>query len=182
MRRAGDFNQALIELGAIVCVPNGVAKCEKCPVAHLCEAKKQEIVMEFPKKAPKKPRTVEKKTVMLIKDGDKVAIRKRPKKGLLAGLYELPNAEGELSEDEVLALIKSYGLAPLFIQKLEESKHIFTHKEWHMTGYAVRVEELEGEADNMLFVERKTIEQNYPIPSAFAAYAKHMEILLGNKN
>ena len=182
MRRAGDFNQALIELGAIVCVPNGAAKCEKCPVAHLCEAKKRENVMEFPKKTPKKSRTIEKKTVMLIKDGDKVAIRKRPKKGLLAGLYELPNVEGELSEDEALALIKSYGLAPLFIQKLEESKHIFTHKEWHMTGYAIRVEELEGKADNMLFVERKTIEQNYPIPSAFAAYAKHMEILLGNKN
>ena len=110
-----------------------------------------------------------------------MAIRKRPKKGLLAGLYELPNVEGELTEDEVLALVKSYGLAPLFIQKLEDSKHIFTHKEWHMTGYAVRVEELEEETDGMLFVERKTIEENYPIPSAFAAYAKHMEIILGNK-
>ena len=110
-----------------------------------------------------------------------MAIRKRPKKGLLAGLYELPNVEGDLTEDEVLALVKSYGLAPLFIQKLEDSKHIFTHKEWHMTGYAVRVEELEEETDGMLFVERKTIEENYPIPSAFAAYAKHMEIILGNK-
>lgn len=182
MRRAGDFNQALIELGAMVCVPNGPAKCDKCPVAHLCEAKKREIVTEFPKKAPKKPRTVEKKTVLLIKDGDKVAIRKRPKKGLLAGLYELPNVEGELTEDEVLALVKSYDLAPLFIQKLEDSKHIFTHKEWHMTGYAIRVEELENAAEGMLFVERENIEKNYPIPSAFAAYAKHMEILLGNKN
>ncbi len=181
MRRAGDFNQALIELGAIVCVPNGPAKCTECPVAHLCEAKKQDIVNEFPKKAPKKARTIEKKTVLLIKDGDRVAIRKRPKKGLLAGLYELPNVEGDLTEDAVLALVKSYGLAPLFIQRLEDSKHIFTHKEWHMTGYAVRVEELEEETDGMLFVERKTIEENYPIPSAFAAYAKHMEIILGNK-
>ena len=119
--------------------------------------------------------------MLLIKDGDKVAIRKRPKKGLLAGLYELPNVEGELSEDEVLLLLKSYGLAPLFIQKLEDSKHIFTHKEWHMSGYAIRVEELEKETDGMLFVERKTIEQDYPIPSAFGAYAKHMEIVLGNK-
>lgn len=181
MRRAGDFNQALIELGAMVCVPNGAAKCEKCPVAHLCEAKRREIVNEFPKKAPKKPRVVEEKTVLLIKDGDKVAIRKRPKKGLLAGLYELPNVEGHLSEDEVLALVKDYELAPLFIQKLEDSKHIFTHKEWHMTGYAIRVEELEQEADGLLFVGRKNIEKHYPIPSAFGAYAKHMEILLGNK-
>ena len=181
MRRAGDFNQALIELGAIVCVPNGPAKCSECPVAHLCEARKKEIVQEFPKKAPKKPRTIEKKTVLLIKDGDKAAIRKRPKKGLLAGLYELPNVEGKLTENEVLEIVKSYGLAPLFIQKLEDSKHIFTHKEWHMTGYVVRVEELEGDVDGMLFVERKTVEEQYPIPSAFAAYAKYMNITLGNK-
>ena len=181
MRRVGDFNQALIELGAIVCVPNGPAKCEKCPVSHLCVAKQKACVEEFPKKAPKKPRSIEEKTVLLLKDGEKVAIRKRPKKGLLAGLYELPNVENHLSEDEVLTLVKSYGLSPLFIQKLEDSKHIFTHKEWHMTGYAVRVEELEGEVPGMLFAERKNIEKNYPIPSAFAAYAKHLDIVLGNK-
>ena len=181
MRRAGDFNQALIELGAIVCVPNGPAKCSECPVAHLCEAKRKEIVNEFPKKAPKKARTIEQKTVLLIKDGEKVAIRKRPKKGLLAGLYELPNIEGELSEEEVLEEVKAYGLSPLFIKRLEDSKHIFTHKEWHMRGYAVRVEELESDAEGMLFVERETVEREYPIPSAFAAYAKHLNIVLGNK-
>ena len=181
MRRAGDFNQALIELGAIVCVPNGPAKCSECPVAHLCEARKHDIVMELPKKAPKKARSVEEKTVLIIKDGEKIAVRKRPNKGLLAGLYELPNVEGQLSEDEVLALVKSYGLAPLFIERLEDSKHIFTHKEWHMTGFAVRVAELEGETDGMLFVERKTVEKEYPIPSAFAAYAKHIDVVLGNK-
>ena len=81
----------------------------------------------------------------------------------------------------MLALVKSYGLAPLFIERLEDSKHIFTHKEWHMTGFAVRVAELEGETDGMLFVERKTVEKEYPIPSAFAAYAKHIDVVLGNK-
>ena len=181
MRKAGDFNQALIELGAIVCVPNGPAKCHECPVAYLCEARQKDIIMELPKKAPKKARSIENKTVLLIKDGEKIAIRKRPKKGLLAGLYEFPNVEGYLSEDEVLELVKSYGLAPLFIQKLEESKHIFTHKEWHMTGYAVRVEELEEETDGLLFVERKTAEKEYPIPSAFGVYANQMSIVLGNK-
>ena len=181
MRRAGDFNQALIELGAVVCVPNGPAKCSECPVAHMCEAKKRDIVIEFPKKMPKKARTIENKTILLIKDGEKVAIRKRPSKGLLAGLYELPNVEGTLNEDETLELVKSYGLAPLFIQKLEDSKHIFTHKEWHMTGYVIRVEELEGDVEGMLFVPRKTVEKEYPIPSAFAAYVKYVDIVLGNK-
>lgn len=181
MRRAGDFNQALIELGAIVCVPNGPAKCGECPVASLCEARKQDRISEFPKKAPKKARTVEEKTVLLIKDGEKLAIAKRPSKGLLAGLYELPNIEGALTEDEVLETVRSYGLAPLFIQRLEDSKHIFTHREWHMRGYAIRVEELEQEPEGMLFVERETVEREYPIPSAFAAYVKHINIVLGNK-
>ena len=181
MRRAGDFNQALIELGAIVCVPNGPAKCEECPLAHLCQAKKLGIVDAFPKKAPKKPRTIEEKTVLLMKDGDKVAIRKRPNRGLLAGMYELPNIDGVYDEDRVLEVVKSYGLTPLFIKKLEDSKHIFTHKEWHMTGYAVRVEELESEAEGMIFADKETVEKEYPIPSAFAAYVKHMNIMLGNK-
>ncbi len=181
MRRAGDFNQALIELGAIVCVPNGPAKCGECPVASLCKARKQDRIDEFPKKAPKKARTVEEKTVLLIKDGEKLAIAKRPSKGLLAGLYELPNMEGALTEDEVLETVRSYGLAPLFIQRLEDSKHIFTHREWHMRGYAIRVEELEQEPEGMLFVERETVEREYPIPSAFAAYVKHINIVLGNK-
>lgn len=174
-KRAGDFNQALIELGAIVCVPNGPARCEECPVSHLCEAKKKNMITELPKKAPKKPRTIEKKTVLVIRDGEKVAIRKRPKKGLLAGLYELPNIEGTLSEEEVLKLVKTYDLKPLFIRRLEEAKHIFTHKEWHMTGYSVRVEELEGEIEGMLFVDMETMKKEYPIPSAFEAYAKHMD-------
>lgn len=179
MRCAGDFNQALIELGAIVCVPNGPAKCSECPLAHLCEARKRDIVQELPKKAPKKPRTIEEKTVFLIKDGDRVAIRKRPKKGLLAGLYELPNTEGRLSEEEAVAYVRKCGLAPLFIEKLDDSKHIFTHKEWHMSGYAVRIEETENVPEGMFLIERDEVEKNYPIPSAFAAYAKYMNIVLG---
>lgn len=182
MRRAGDFNQSLIELGAIVCVPNGPAKCQECPAAWFCEAKKQNLVDSLPKKAPKKPRTVEEKTVLLIKDGERVALCKRPKKGLLAGMYEFPNVVGTLTEEEALDVVRSYGLSPLFIRKLEDSKHIFTHKEWHMTGYAVRVEELEGESRGMLFVDRTEAERDYPIPAAFGAYAKHMNIMLGNKS
>lgn len=182
VRRAGDFNQALIELGAIVCVPNGPAKCGECPAAEHCEARKRNIVQELPKKTPKKPRTIEEKTVLVIKDGERVAIRKRPKKGLLAGLYELPNAEGRMTETEVIEYVKACGLSPLFVEKLEDSKHIFTHKEWHMSGYAVRVAEAETVPEGLLLVERREAEKNYPIPSAFAAYTKHMNIILGNKN
>ena len=76
----GDFNQALMELGAIVCVPNGQAKCEECPVASACLACRHDKVEGIPVKAPKKARTLEDKTVFIIQDGEYTAIRKRPEK------------------------------------------------------------------------------------------------------
>lgn len=180
--RAGDFNQALMELGAMVCVPNGMAKCEACPLRTLCIAHAENIVMELPKKAPKKPRRIEQRTVLVIKDGDKAAIHKRPKKGLLAGLYELPNLEGHLSDEEVLSYLKEKNLSPIRIQKLGDSKHIFSHIEWHMQGYVIRVEELEdGDMGDMIFVEPAQTEEKYPIPAAFSAYTDYLQIKLGQE-
>ena len=124
--RAGDFNQALIEIGAIVCVPNGKAKCEECPLAFCCRAKAEGIVDELKKKKAKKERRIEDRTVLILKDGDRVAIRKRPAKGLLAGLYELPNLDGNLSEQQVLEQVKEWGLSPLRILPLAGAKHIFS--------------------------------------------------------
>lgn len=182
--RAGDFNQALIELGAIVCVPNGKAKCEECPAAEFCKARALGIIEELPKKKKARARRIEERTVLVLRDGDKVAIRKRPGKGLLAGLYELPNLEGHLTEEETLAYVKGLSLSPIRIQPLAEAKHIFSHIEWHMKGYVVRVEELEtsgAEADGMLFIDAEETEERYPIPAAFAAYAKYMNIMLGQE-
>ena len=187
---AGAFNQALMELGATVCVPNGAPLCEECPWENLCEAKKQGLIEQIPVKSKAKPRKIEKKTVLILRDDQKVAIRKRPGKGLLAGLYELPNVEGNLGQEEVLSLVKEMGYAPIRIQPLGDAKHIFSHIEWHMTGYAVRVEEPEMQpqvqsekigTDGLLFVDAEDAKEKYAIPSAFAAYAKYMNILLGNE-
>lgn len=182
--RPGDFNQALMELGAMVCIPNGMAKCEECPWNHLCQAGKQNRVLEFPKKAPKKPRSIEKKTILVIQDAERVALHKRPEKGLLAGMYEFPSLEGHKKEDEVIEYLKQLGLQPLHIRKLEDTKHIFTHKEWHMSGYVIRVDELckpgnENSAADLLFIDPVETKSNYPIPSAFAAYADYMEMKRG---
>lgn len=180
--RAGDFNQALIEIGAIVCVPNGKAKCEECPLAFCCQAKARNIVEELPKKKAKKERRLEDRTVLVLREGDRVAIRKRPPKGLLAGLYELPNVEGCLSEDDVLECVKSWGLSPIRILPLAGAKHIFSHVEWRMTGYAVSLEETENMDQNgLFFIEAKETEEKYPIPAAFAAYARYMDIVLGQE-
>lgn len=180
--RAGDFNQALIEIGAVVCVPNGRAKCEECPLAFCCRAKEKGIVEELPKKKAKKERRVEERTVLVLREGDRVAVRKRPSKGLLAGLYELPNLEGVLGEEEVLGQVRRWGLSPLRILPLAGAKHIFSHVEWQMTGYAISLEETEDmEQNGLFFIEAGETEEKYPIPAAFAAYARYMDIVLGQE-
>lgn len=179
---ASDFNQGLIELGAIVCVPNGAPKCSECPLAHLCKAHEKGIELKLPVKSKAKERRIEKKTVFIFQDGDHVAIKKRPTKGLLAGLYELPNIEGHLTEEEALCYSKQIGLSPLRIQKLEDGKHIFSHVEWQMTGYRIRVDELEKSCtEKMLFIRPEEIQAEYPIPAAFETYTKYMEIRLGQE-
>ncbi len=172
---ASDFNQGLIELGAIVCVPNGSPKCDMCPLAHLCRARLQGIEPELPIRSKAKKRRIEHKTIFLFQDGEHIAIRKRPDKGLLAGLYELPNVEGHLDEDEAVAYSKQIGLAPLQIQALGDAKHIFSHIEWHMKGYRIRVDELEKSCtESMIFIHPTEIEKDYSIPAAFEVYRRHI--------
>lgn len=178
---ASDFNQGLIELGAIVCVPNGEPRCGECPAAHLCAARQQGIISEIPVKSKAKERRVEKRTVLVFKDGKKLAIRKRPSKGLLAGLYEFPNLEGRLTMEAVTAYSKEIGLMPVRVRKLENAKHIFSHIEWHMIGYEVIVDELEKTNEKeFLFIEPEEIGEKYPIPSAFEAYTRYGGIVTGN--
>ena len=168
---AGDFNQSLIELGAIVCLPNGEPKCAECPVRHLCRSFAEGTQMEYPVKKKAKERRIEKRTVFLFCDGDAVAIRKRKSTGLLAGMYEFPNVEGHLKRQEAIDYARSLGLAPVRVKKLESAKHIFSHVEWHMTGYEILVDELEKEMkDNVIFAGRDELEEKYPMPSAFETY------------
>ncbi len=177
---AGDFNQGLIELGAIVCVPNGAPKCEVCPLAHLCEANQKGIQNELPVKKKAKERKIEKKTVFIFRDGENIAIHKRGAKGLLAGLYEFPNVEGKMSQKEAIAYSQSIGLSPLHIKALGAAKHIFSHVEWHMTGYMIRVDELEHSCkEEMIFIHPEEVEKEYPIPAAFEAYTQYVNVKLG---
>ena len=183
--RPGDFNQAMMELGATVCIPNGKPKCEECPWEKICLAHLEGREEEFPKKEPKKKRTIEKKTILIIQDENKSALHKRPARGLLAGLYEFPNLEGHQTEKRVLAYLKEIGLEVLRIQKMEPSKHIFSHKEWHMIAYRIRVDELakkglQLEKENWIFVESKEAEERYALPSAFGAYTKCLNIAQGS--
>lgn len=178
---AGSFNQALMELGAIVCVPNGEPLCDQCPWYSFCETRKRGLWQELPVKKKAKGRRIEERTVLVIRDGERVVLKRRPKKGLLAGLYEFPNEPGTLTEDEALRVVQDMHLHPMRIQRLEEAKHIFSHVEWHMQGYMVEVDSLTREEAGLLFVEAAHSEEAYPIPAAFAAYTKYMNIRLGNE-
>ena len=104
-------------------------------------------------------------------------MHKRANKGLLAGLYEFPNVEGHLKEEEVITYLKKMGLSPIRLKKLEDSRHIFSHIEWHMTGYEVIVDELEKTNEKgFLFIHPEEIRKEYSIPSAFEKYTGYAGI------
>ena len=177
------FNQALMELGATVCLPNGAPRCEQCPWQDICEAKKQGRIAELPVKQKAKARRIEERTVLIIKDGEQLALHKRGKKGLLAGLYELPNVEGHLTEEEALSYIEAQGYLPVRIQKACEAKHIFSHVEWHMKGYVVFLQAQEFQGDktkaDWIFVDVEDTKENYAIPSAFVKYTEYLNMTIG---
>lgn len=182
--RSGDFNQALMELGATVCLPNGMPKCEGCPWQKLCLSYEKGCFLDYPKKSPKKSRKVEKQTVLVIGDGKKLLLHKRQEKGLLSGMYELPMLEGHLDEQAILDKVRDLGFSPIRIRKTNSAKHIFTHKEWHMEGYCILTEPEETlpvklqEDKGYVFASLKEVKKDYPIPSAFDAFREYFAMYL----
>lgn len=184
--RPGDFNQAMMEIGACVCIPNGVPLCGSCPLGEFCAAHRAGTEQDYPRRQAKKPRQTEDKTILLIMDERRTAIRKRPGRGLLAGMYEFPSIEGFRTGEEVAGYLAERGLRALEIQPLEDARHIFTHREWHMKGYMVKVDRLEpgkanDSAEDWLYIEPEETRDRYPIPSAFSAYTKYLSIRLGKE-
>jgi len=162
----GKFNQALMELGATVCAPNGAPDCGRCPLSGLCEANRLGIQTELPLKSKKAPRRVEEMTVYLLRRGDAVALRRRGEAGLLAGLWEFPHVPGALGEAAAGDALASWGLTALDWEKKISAKHVFTHVEWHMTGYLLTVR---GECPGFTWADREALE-TLAVPSAFARY------------
>lgn len=167
---ASHFNQGLIELGAIVCVPNGQPRCGECPLATLCLARREGLTEEIPVKTPSKKRRIQERTVCIIEYEGKVALNRRNESGLLASLYELPNVEGYLESGQ---LGEAFGLdegAIALVEELPKAKHIFSHVEWHMVGYRVKL----GDAipPSYIIVEKEELKSVYALPNAFGRYTK----------
>lgn len=176
--RPGEYNQALMDLGATVCLPNGRPDCGRCPLVDLCEAHRLGIEEQLPVRAKKAARRAEEMTVyLLIRDGA-VALRKRPQPGLLAGLWEFPHVPGTLGEAEAGGPVEAWGLTAMDWKRKISAKHVFTHVEWHMTGYLLTVK---GECSGFTWADREGLEE-MAVPSAFARCLEAARDILDAKN
>ena len=164
--RPGDFNQALMDLGATVCLPKGEPLCGRCPLAALCQANRFGLQQQLPVREKKSKRRVEELTVYLLVREGRVALRTRPETGLLAGLWEFPNVPGQLTEEEAPLPLAQWGLTALDWRRKLSAKHVFTHVEWRMTGYVVGVK---GECPALVWVDGQALD-GLAVPSAFARF------------
>lgn len=169
LNRPGDFNQALMELGAVVCVPNAAPMCGMCPVSRFCEGYMQGTAPDIPSKAIKQKKKKQLKTVLVIKAEDRIALRKRPAEGILSELWELPNVPGHLSPEECARLTEELGLDVIKFNVLKPYKHIFTHLEWMISGFYIQAQSLR-DITGWVWATREEIRELYSIPAAFNHY------------
>lgn len=166
---AGAFTQALMELGATLCGPNQKPNCEECPCREICLSRKNGTQEIRPVKQPKRKRRVEEKTVFILSCDGYYALTKRPAKGLLASMWEWPNVEGTQAVAEALHSVEEYGLQPGELLKQIDREHIFTHVQWLMRGYYIKVKERQGDFTWMTLEE---IDSYAALPTAFRQFRK----------
>ena len=176
--RPGEYNQAMMDLGALVCLPNGAPLCGECPLRTKCEAYRQGMEQTLPLRAEKPPRRAEERTVLLMLRDGRLALHRREAKGLLAGLWEFPNVAGSLDAAGAEIALAQLGFTAKSIAPLRAAKHIFTHIEWQMKGYLC---EVEGENDDLCFVDAAEFAA-CAIPSAFRAYTAIARELMKEEN
>ncbi|MCR4906834.1 MAG: A/G-specific adenine glycosylase [Clostridiales bacterium] len=171
---AARFTEGLMELGEVVCPPNGEPRCDACPLHALCRAAEEETVDRYPVRSPKKERRIENLTVLLLRCGGKYAIRRRPAGGLLGGMWEFPHVPGSLTPEEAVRAARD--LCPGIEVRtdsavsLGRAKHVFTHVEWHMTGFRI---DFDGPCPLTLAAPDE-IRTAYAVPTAFRRWKDEM--------
>jgi len=166
-KEAGDFTQALMELGATICGPNRAPDCENCPCAGVCLAYQEKTADRLPVKAPKKEKRQEDRTVFILRCDGRYALEKRPGKGLLAGLWQFPNVTGMMNTNEALAAVEKLGIQPREILREVERKHIFTHIQWNMKGIYLEVVKPAG---TFQWFTAEEIRTQAALPTAFRQF------------
>ena len=166
-REAGDFTQALMELGATVCGPNKAPDCGCCPCRDFCRGYQRGRAAQLPARLPKREKKPEAKTVFILSCEGRFALEKRPDKGLLAGLWQFPNVPGKLETDGALAAVEEMGLHPREILRQVERKHIFTHIIWDMRGVYIEVSETGG---SFQWLTGEELDSQAALPTAFRQF------------
>ena len=172
--RPGAWNQALMDLGATVCLPNGKPLCDGCPLQSTCVAHAKGLEEELPVSVKKVHRPVEEKTVFILHNENGVVLHRRPESGLLAGLYEFPNTAGTLAPQDAIVFAEKMGFQVQDIGGSRKAKHVFSHREWHMTGYDMTVEALDVGTDDLIAASFEELDSRYSVPSAFAAFREFL--------
>jgi A/G-specific adenine glycosylase len=134
-----SFNQAIMELGALVCLPKN-PKCSLCPIQDFCKAFQEKRVEDFPMKSPKKNLPHENWIVLAVKKKKEVLLRQRPLEGLWGGLWELPMFKKEGKSLDAKPLCKQLGIKGKLI-KLKSVKHTFSHFKVTLHPFWIEVEE-----------------------------------------
>ena len=166
-QQAGDFTQALMELGATVCGPNKMPDCENCPCRRFCGGALHGTAEKYPVKLPKRQKKEEEMTVFILSCDGKYALQKRPDTGLLASLWQFPNCKGKLELQQALERVQQWGLTPKDILRQTERSHIFTHIRWEMRGIYIEVAAPAGE---FTWLSPEKIEKEAALPTAFRQF------------
>ena len=173
-KNPGIATQALMELGATVCVPNGAPRCDVCPVAEICQARKQDTWRDLPVRSEKKKRKIVDKTVFVLLTEDTVALHKRSASGLLAGMWEFPNVDVKLDKQEAVTQVTGWQTEPVDLLMQTSYTHIFSHVEWHLTAYYIRCRKTNKK---WKWVTKESLDETYALPSAFRPFREQIEHL-----
>lgn len=170
--KCGIFTQSLMELGATVCLPNGAPKCQECPLQEICLAKEHNTWQNLPVREKKKSRKIENKTVLILRCGNLIAVRKRENKGLLSGMWEFPNVSGTLTEQEAVDIAADWNTAPKQLKISYSYTHIFSHVEWRMVAYYLTCRKI---CQEFQWVTMKQLQEEIAIPSAFREFLERIK-------
>lgn len=170
-KQAGDFNEGLMELGELVCIPNGQPLCEKCPVQKICIAKRENLTDVIPVRNQKIKRKKEEITVFLLEYEGEFAIQKREKTGLLANMYEFPNITRKIQKKEIKQVLQDWSLEGSTPEKIGTHHHVFSHIEWDMIGYKIKTT---SKNDAFMWKRKEEILEKYAIPGAFVPFRDKM--------
>lgn len=165
----GDFNQAVMELGALVCLPAS-PRCEACPLQPNCHAYSAGTAAQLPYKPPKKARQQSDMCVLVVHCNGKVLLQKRPAQGLLAGLWQPVLLEGHYTAHTAAQALQKLVPNAIIGSELPAHRHVFTHKIWQLYGWQASLSGPEPIIDGARWATPKQVQSVYSIPSAFAPY------------